>query len=152
MDRKRERIINYLLILLTIAYAVFVIFYDYYRMNAYADALEQNDNEVGYAVASMIVFMCFNILCLGGSSVFLSIILFVFTRRLAKNNGKLKKKILIAILVCKIIALGLTIFGAWMALSCVYVDWVMKLVYVFVPIAYFCAILHSIVFFKKIVG
>ena len=152
MDRKRERIINYLLIFLTIAYGFFVIFYDHYRINDYMDALEQKEDKAGLAVVSMVVFALFNICILGGNSVFLSILLFVFTRRLVKNNGKPKRSALIAVFVCKIIGLVVTIFGAWMSLSHPYVDWVMRLVYVFVPIAYFCAMMHSVVFFKKIIA
>ena len=153
MDRKRECIINCLLIFLTIAHIVFVIFYDHYRIKAYVDGLKQTEAgaDAPYVVAAMIVFVFFNICILGGGSAILTILLSIFTRRLAKNNGKPKKAALIAVLVCKIIGFALMVLGACIVLALPYADGVIKFVYVFVPITYFCAIMHSAVFFKKII-
>ena len=150
MERKRETIINYILILLAVVYVIFVIAYDYYRINVYLDTVERAGDKAGYAVVSMLVYVCYNILILGGGTSSLAIALLVSTKRLAKNNGKPKKRVLIFTLICKVIACGLMIYGACMVFSLVYADWVMKVVYLFMPMAYFCAIIYSIVFFKKI--
>ena len=151
-ERKRETVINYALVLLTIAYVVFVIVYDYHRINAYTDALEQSGEKVGHAIGATLVFVLSNICILGGGSSIVAIALFIFAKSLAKENGKPKKGVLIGALVCKSIGLVLTIYGACMAFSLAYADWLMKVVYTFVPTVYACAILHTAVYFRKIVA
>lgn len=69
MERKRETIINYILILLAVVYVIFVIAYDYYRINVYLDTVERAGDKAGYAVVSMLVYVCYNILILGGGDV-----------------------------------------------------------------------------------
>ena len=151
MGRKRERFINYALILLTIAYVLFVTVYDYHRITVYGDALEESGEKVGYALGMTIVFVLFNICILGGASAAVAIALFALTKGLAKNNGKSKKGVAIAILVFKIIGCAVTIFGAVLAFSHDHSDWVMKVFYAFTAAAYLAATAHSIIYFKEIV-
>ncbi|MBQ8428492.1 MAG: hypothetical protein IJX30_00115 [Clostridia bacterium] len=151
MARSRERFINYGLILLTIAFVAFALLYDYQRINAYGETLEESGQKAGYALGAMLIYIFFNICILGGGSAAIAIALFVSTKILSKPNGKSKKSTVITILVFKIIGCALTVFGVYLAFSLAHADWIMKVVYTLTAAAYLAATAHSIICFKKIV-
>lgn len=151
MVRNRERLINYALILLTVVYVAFVLFYDYQRIKAYIETLEEGGQQAGYSFGAMIIYVLFNICVLGGGSAAIIITLLILTAVLARNNGKSKKGTVITILVFQILGCALTLFGAILAFSMEHSDWVMKVVYTVTTLAYIAATTHTIVYFKKLV-
>ncbi len=152
MTRKRECLIRYALIFLALAYVLFVTVYDYSRIVEHSESLKAGDGAVGYALAMMIIFVFFNVCLLGGGSLVLTIVSFFLTRNLSKPSEKSKKGVLIALLVCEIVGLALTVFGAILAFSYDHCDWAMRVVYTLMPTAYLVSVLHGVVFFKKIVA
>lgn len=147
--KKRERFINYLLVVFSLAYAVFVAVYDHYRITVYAEMLERSGEKVGYALGMTIIYVLFNLCVLCGVSLALAIALFVLTKVYFNGKTKRKKGVMIAILVCKCVGCALTIFGAVLAFSYEHSDWLMKLVYAVALTAYLIASVHGFVFFKK---
>ena len=150
MERKRECLINYALILLTIAYILFSTVYEYYHMQEYAEKLQETGEKVGYALGMAIVYIFFNLCVLGGGSLALIIAMLAFNKALSKGKNKGKKTGLIGGLVCKIIGCLLTLFGVYLTFSVDHSNLLMKFTYTFVAMAYLGATAHSIICFKKI--
>lgn len=152
MAKKRERIFNYVLILCTVAYIFFVIFYDHYRIDMHDKVLKDAGKEKAYAATMLLVFIILNILILGVGSAILSILLFVFTNLLFAKGKKRTIVFLVVLCICKILACALTVLGAVLAYSYAHTDWVMKLVYTLMPTLYLASIVHGLVFWKKIIS
>ncbi len=150
MAKKRERILNYILILCTVVYVFFVIFYDHYRIDMHDKALKAAEEGKAYAATMLLVFIIFNILILGVGSAILTILLFVFTNLLFSKGKKRTIFFLVVLFICKILACALTVLGAVLAYSYAHTDWVMKLAYTLMPTLYIASVVHSAVFFKKI--
>ncbi|MBQ7770679.1 MAG: hypothetical protein IJ373_05780 [Clostridia bacterium] len=149
MIRKRERLLNYGLVLCTIAYILFIIFYDHYRIKNYDGVVLEDGKEVAYHIVMLVVFIFFNILVLAAGSAILTVILFLLTGALISETKK-KTVVMVVLMICKILSCVLTVAGAYVAYSLAHTDLLMKIVYALMPTLYLASIVHSVVFFKKI--
>ncbi len=151
MHTKREKIISYALILLTVVYVVFITVYDYRNMNAFLETLD-GEERAGAAIGFLLMYIFGYIMLWSGGLGIASILSLVLLHRLSKCKERGKRNCLITLLVCQIVGFVLTAWGVAYFFSSVYSDWLMRLVGVVTALFYLGAILHTAICFKKIVN
>ena len=85
---KTEFIFNCVVVVLSIALAVFIVGYEHYAMERYTESLEQ-ENELGGGIATSLLFIFFY-LPVSACSCVLALILFGVTWRMYRVCGKRK--------------------------------------------------------------
>ncbi len=151
MRTKREKIISYALILLTVVYIVFMTVYDYRNMNAYLETLEGKER-AGSALGFLLMYIFGYIILWSGGLGATAILSLIALRRLSKCKERGRRNFLITLLVCQIVGFVLTAWGTVYFFSSVYSDWLMRLVGAVTALSYLGAILHTAIYFKKIVN
>lgn len=159
---RTEFIANCIVTVLSIAFAVFIVGYEYYAMGQYSKDLVQEDR-TGFGIASMVLFLFFFLPAAVGMGVF-ALLLFTVTLGMYRADGKrkadfiadktraakTKNRCLIALIVFKAIATAFALLLVFFAFGAAYETALSKTAYCAAFAIYAVSLVLTIVNRKKI--